>query len=281
MAGLLCALPYHAALGAGWMLARASYLPAQKKIQEARNRVRQVFGDRYSEQQIRRMVWVAWRNTCFNAVEMIRTPIQDLEWVKRVTDYTQLRNLTGPLDQGRHMILAVPHMGSWEVAGVAMARFGLPLMLIVRTQKNQLFNDYLNRMRAHTGQTIFDRDDPGLVKKVLRGIRDGKILTILPDIRARSGGVTVPFLGGTATVGAGTAVFSRLTGTSILPAYVIRKGWTRHIWRSFEEIHPDPSASRDADIERITREVMAVFDRVIREYPAQYFWFNKKWLLDP
>jgi len=30
----------------------------------------------------------------------------------------------------------------------------------------------------------------------------------------------------------------------------------------------------------MTREIMQVFDRAIRTHPDQYFWYNKRWVLD-
>ena len=44
-------------------------------------------------------------------------------------------------------------------------------------------------------------------------------------------------------------------------------------------IWPDYSLDKDADIKRMTQYVMDHFDKVIRQYPEHYFWFNNRWLL--
>lgn len=281
IAAIICILPYRGALAFGWVLARISYPLAKRKITEAERRVRQVFGDKKSDREIKKIVWLAWRNLAFSAMEIIRTPRLDLKWVKRVTsNYEAFDKLLQPQREGSNVILALPHMGSWDAGGISCARFDVPLMAIVRGQTNKLVSDYLNQMRTHTGQIVLDRDEPGLVRTVLKGLKKGKVLAILPDIRARTNGIPVPFLNGTAIVGTGAAMFARHAGCRILPGIVLREGWARHRWITFDYIYPDPELSKDEDLERITRQILSHFNDVIQKYPEQYFWFNKKWLLE-
>jgi lauroyl/myristoyl acyltransferase len=46
-------------------------------------------------------------------------------------------------------------------------------------------------------------------------------------------------------------------------------------------IYPDASLPKSEDIERMTREILGHVDAIIREEPEQWFWFNKRWILDP
>jgi hypothetical protein len=43
----------------------------------------------------------------------------------------------------------------------------------------------------------------------------------------------------------------------------------------------DKTADKAADVARMTREVMAQLDLAIRSRPDQWFWFNRRWILDP
>ena len=38
---------------------------------------------------------------------------------------------------------------------------------------------------------------------------------------------------------------------------------------------------KKADIERLTAAVVQLMNKVIQEHPEQWFWFNKRWVLDP
>ena len=46
-------------------------------------------------------------------------------------------------------------------------------------------------------------------------------------------------------------------------------------------LRADPAADRDPEEMRLTREVLERFDDAIRATPEQWFWYNKRWVLDP
>ena len=75
-------LPYRAALFLGWLVAAAFFYVGRFRVGIARQRLRQVFGDRFSEREINRIAWLSWRNFVFCIVDMIRLPLITLDWVK-------------------------------------------------------------------------------------------------------------------------------------------------------------------------------------------------------
>ncbi len=273
-------LPYRAALAVGWAFAALSFLLAPSLKRTAAARMRQVFGEERSEREIRRLAWLAWRNLCFNGVEAMRIPLVTLDWIKKNTDqYETIERILEQKQGERGVVLAVPHMGNWELAGVAAQLAGAKIMIIVRRQKNPLTNAYLNRLRQHTGVEAWlreARDFSGMVRNLKK---EGKVLAILPDLRAKTNAIKVRFLGRDVDIPGGMALFAREAGVPIVPAYVERVGWGRHRWCHFEPIRPDPNLDRDADDRRMTQYVMECFDKAIRAHPDQYFWFNKRWVL--
>ncbi|MBN1268119.1 MAG: hypothetical protein JXB04_00895, partial [Kiritimatiellae bacterium] len=158
----LCLLPYRLALLFGWTLARAAYALGSRRIQTVRQRIREALG--VGDREAARIAWLAWRDLCFNGIDILRSPYVTKRWVRRVTDYTEIEKLLAPRRAGRNVILAIPHMGSWEVAGLSASLFDVPLLYITRRQKNPLFYRYLNRVRSRTGQKCVDRDDPRLIR---------------------------------------------------------------------------------------------------------------------
>ena len=118
---------------------------------------------------------------------------------------------------------------------------------------------------------------------IIKRIRGGEVFTILPDIRSKQkeSAIPIPFLGGTAHLYGGMALFAKHTNTPIYTVIVSREGWTRHRWQVGAPILPDPALDKESDILRMTTETMARFDRAIRAHPEQYFWYNKRWVLDP
>jgi KDO2-lipid IV(A) lauroyltransferase len=280
--GVFGRLPYRLALTIGWGVAAWLWLWLPRQRREARRRIREVLGATLStEAQVRRVAWLAWRNLVFGGVDTMRLPYLTETWVRRAIDCEGAEVLKARLAASGRVVLAVPHMGSWELAGLALHFFGLRLSFIMRRQKNPLTDAYLNNLRTSKGFDCIERDSKSLLRVALRHIREGKVLTILPDVRGRDEAMQVNFLGGTAAVTRGMALFAKMSNAPILPGCVRREGWTRHRWQTFDPVYPDPTLDRDADLQRMTQQVFDVFDRAVREHPDQYFWFNKRWILDP
>ncbi len=280
--GLLGRLPYRLALTLGWCIAVLLWIGMPRQRREARRRIRSVLGDSLGpERQVRRVAWLAWRNLVFSGVDTMRLPHLTEAWVRQAIDCEGAEVLRARLAASGRVVLAVPHMGSWELAGLALCFFGLHLSLIMRRQKNPLTDGYLNHLRTSRGFDCIERDSKSLLRVALRHIKEGKVLTILPDVRSREEDLQVAFLGGTAAVTRGMALFAKMADAPILPGCVLREGWTRHRWQTFAPVYPDPTVDRDADLQRMTQQVFDLFDRAVRAHPDQYFWFNKRWILDP
>ncbi len=281
VAAIVVVLPYRAALAFGWAIARLAFGLLRSRVREAERRLALVFGDRFSPRERRRIAWISWRNIVFSAVEMMRLGRMPREWLHKVTNSaTALEVAKARAATGKGAVISIPHTGSWELAGAACRREGLPVFSIVGTQRNPLVNDYMNAQRRAPGIERIERG-AGTMRAVLRTLKKGGFLVILPDVRMRTQGLPVPFLGGTANLGDGMARFARQARVPIYPGHVLRRGWARHELHIGEPLWPDPSLPKGEDVARLTREVIRQVDALIRAEPEQWFWFNKRWVLDP
>ncbi len=280
IAGLVSIMPYRIALSIGWLVAKLASVVMRKRMYGFEERVRSVFGNTHSDKEIKKILWLALRNFCFGAVELLRVPLMSDKRIKKTFADGKPTDLDPYLADGTGAILALTHMGNWELAGISLANFGVPLFVIMRSQKNPLVDKFLNRTREATAidaVKMGSRTIAGVVEK----LKNGKVLAILPDIRAKKNPITVDFLGGQADIARGMAFFARSAGVPILPVHIWREGWGNHHWRlSSDAVYPNNELDRDEDIERMTKLVMAHFDDLIRKHPDQYFWFNKKWILN-
>ncbi|MCP5488259.1 MAG: lysophospholipid acyltransferase family protein [Verrucomicrobia bacterium] len=282
VAWVMCALPLRVALGLGWLLAVIGYGLAGKRRREVHRRIRQVLGDTVSEAEVRGIAWRAWRNLIFNIIDLIRSSRLTRAEIGRWFDAETAAPLLAWSKQNQGFILAVGHMGNWDLAGVVFSLLGGRLFAMMRRQRNPLIDAYLNELRSACGMGVVERNSRALAS-VVRRLKKGEALAILPDLRAKSpdGALQVDFLGGKAWVAGGMGLFARHAKVPIVVAITTRDGWVRHRWKTLEPIWPDESLDKDQDIERMTREVMHRLDQAIRSQPDQYFWFNKRWVLEP
>ncbi|MBN1556874.1 MAG: lysophospholipid acyltransferase family protein [Lentisphaerae bacterium] len=282
-AAVIRTLPYRAALAFAWCHARLAYGLMPARVQEARRRIRSVFGDRLDARAVNAAAWESWRTIVFSGVDMIR---MDRLTRKRadalfVPPYRDVvARLRAHAATGRGAILAVPHMGAWELAGAVCRLNGLPIFTLAAPQRNPLVNAYLERLRSAPGIDVVLRGS-GALRTVIRRLRGGGFLAILPDVRMRTPALRVPFLGGAANLGAGMALFARHADVPIFPCILTRVGWTRHKVVMAEPIRPDKTLDKQTDLRRMTLATLAVVENAIRREPGQWFWFNKRWVLDP
>ena len=282
LVGLLQALPYRAALSLGWSVAWVAHYLGRYRVASAKQRIRQVFGDRLSDQAVDRIAWLSWRNFIFSVVDMTRLPRVTPDWIgDHINGWDTMQayaaaNRVRP----RGAVLATPHMGAWEVGGVALQKAGVPMFFFAARQRNPLVDDFINRLRGSTGVQTLEREG-FVLREVIRRLRKGEAMGFLPDVRARKEALSISFLGHQANIGGGMALFARQAKVPIVLVTGSREGWTRHRFDFHAPIEPDPSVDKQADALRMTQEVFGHIERAIRDRPEQWFWYNKRWILDP
>lgn len=281
VAALFRAVPYRAALFFGWCAAWFSFYIVRYRAREAKRRIREVFGDRFSKSDIQRIAWISWRNFIFTVVETIRLPVSSRDWVQTVVDTNQTFSKVSEWSKtGKGGIIATAHTGSWEMAALACLAYEIPLFSLAAQQKNKLVDEFYNRSRAGTGFETVLRN-ASVLKVIMRKIKDGKMLAILSDVRGKTDALSVKFLGKTANVAEGMGFIAHQTNVPVFPAIITRIGWGLHRYRVYDPIFPDPNAEKKADALRITQSFFDILTECIQNEPEQWFWFNKRWIFDP
>jgi len=278
--GIVNILPLRVALALGWLIGRFFFHVRRFRRSKAEARLKQVFGDRFTAKERKRIAWLSFRNICFNAVEAARYGKLTLQKLQRMPLYTGIAAMQKTHQTSGAFIFATAHMGNWELGGVACKLAGIPVFSIARRQKNPLTDDLLNEIRNTTGMDVV-LNDSTVLRNVVRRLKAGEVLAILPDVRSSAEALSIDFLGGKANLGAGAALFAQMAHCPIYPIALLRRGWTHHEHRIFDPIFPDPSLDKKDDWQRMMQKLVSIFDAEIRTHPEQYFWFNKRWVLDP
>lgn len=277
--GLFRILPYRLCVGLAWLLARLAFHVLRWRRREAERRIRAVLG--VGGREARRIAWLSLRNSMLTAAEILYGRAVRDRWIRRHVDgwAESLEKFKAASAPGRGIVLALPHFGNWYLAGSVMAHYGVPLFAVAGVQRNPLTNDWMNR-RLYGRMKIFERGSSAL-RQCVKSLRDGGVLAILPDVRMKTPDLAVRFLGGEANLGRGMAAFARRTGSPIVLAKVRRVGLAHHVFDLAEPLFPDKSLDEEADVRRLTETVMASIEAQIRSDPGQWFWYNKRWVLDP
>ena len=78
---------------------------------------------------------------------MIRAPKLTKRWMDRHVVDGQLYKdrLQAYIDEGRGVVIMVPHSGNWYMAAWSMAKYGLPLFAIAAKQRNPKIDAWMKR----------------------------------------------------------------------------------------------------------------------------------------
>ena len=188
--------------------------------------------------------------------------------------------LADPVARGEGAILVTGHLGNWEVGGGALACRGLPLDVVVRPQNNPLFDHALARARSRLGMNLVYRQNS--VHVLLRSLRQGRVVVVLADQNAHSGGLMVDFFGEPASTARGPALLALRSGAPLVLGVGLHHpsaAQPHHL--VLERVSVPLSGILAQDMEALTRAHVAALERQIRRYPGQYLWQHRRWPRTP
>jgi KDO2-lipid IV(A) lauroyltransferase len=176
-------------------------------------------------------------------------------------------NLDAALSAGRGVIMAVPHMGSWDMAGAYGGALGYPISAVTERFPGSL-NDAVVRTRSRFGLNVIMLGRAA-VRSITQALEANGIVALLCDLE-QGPGVDVRFFGRRAVVPGGPAAIALKTGAALLPAcqYTVSPG--RH------HVHLDPAISWPAGTtkESLMQTVISRFEEFIKARPDQWYAFR-------
>ena len=274
------AVPYPLAMAAARALGWFAFRVFGFKRARTLKRIRGVFPG-ISGREASAIAVQSLQNILQTGVEMMRAPRLDRKWMDRhIVDGALYKDkLQALVDEGRGVVIMVPHSGNWYMAAWSMAKYGLPLFAIAARQRNPKLNDWMNRQYGDI--EVLDRDCRETLVRIKEKLESGRAFAILPDLRVRRRDVAAPFFGGEANVSHAGAMFAVRSGSPIVVAQMRRENG-KHVFNHIATLRPDAAATdKKAEAARLTREAMKLLDGAVRERPGDWYWFNKRWILEP
>jgi KDO2-lipid IV(A) lauroyltransferase len=169
------------------------------------------------------------------------------------------------------LILCAPHLGSWEVANYWIGA-RTPFATFYTQPRHPQAEALLRRLREGGASIQFAIDDSG-VRRVFRHLRDGGVVSIMPDHVPRTGGVVLPFFGVPALTMTLLPRLARRTGARVLMLFVERLPESCGFRVHFRE---PPRALVDADPIAACTAMNAGIEACVRDVFTQYQWNYKR-----
>ncbi len=189
-----------------------------------------------------------------------------------------LNYLVEGMAAGKGVIMALPHVGSWEYGGAFLATQGLPMTAVAeRLEPPELF-DFFVEQRAAMGLTIVPLDAPA--STISSTLRRGGLVGLLSDRDLVGNGIEVEFFGETTTMPAGAATLALRTGAQLVTGAVYSGPGRDHRAVVEPPLDTTRTGSLRRDVARLTQSIATRFEGLIRRAPEQWHMFQPLWLAD-
>jgi KDO2-lipid IV(A) lauroyltransferase len=281
---IVCAiqiLPYRLACDVAEALAWVAYHVNGRHRRVAADNLRHAFPGRYSEAEIDRMVRAVYRHFLTLLVDIIHVPrlLHPQNWRRHVEMETQ--QWSHWLLMGRPLLLVTGHFGNWELGGYALGLLGVHTYAIARTLDNPYLDRFLRRFRERTGQKLLAKK--GDFDQMQAILASGGVLGTLADQDAGQRGLFVDFFGRPASTHKAVALLAIEHRVPLLVVGMPKLDGPALRYRVVIEdvILPEDYADRPDAVRSITQRFTTALERLVRQWPTQYFWLHRRWKHQP
>jgi lauroyl/myristoyl acyltransferase len=188
------------------------------------------------------------------------------EVMDRVVSH-ELPVLDEALAKGRGVILALPHMGSWDMAAAYGAALGYDMLAVAERFPGSLDEAIIrNRNRFGLGVISVGRS---AVREIREALSLNRFVALVCDLE-QGPGVEVEFFGRRSIVPAGPAAFALKAGAPVLivHTYATSPGHYRVVVEKAPEWPPDETNAR------VMQSIITRFESYIRARPDQWYAFR-------
>jgi phosphatidylinositol dimannoside acyltransferase len=210
--------------------------------------------------------------------EAFRLPTMDHRVLARQIDESFLGadNIDAALAVGRGVVLALPHSGNWDMAGVWLVQTrGTFTTVAERLKPESLYRRFID-YRESLGFEVLPLSGGSRppFEVLCERLRDNRTVCLMAERDLTRTGVEVDFFGEPTRMPAGPAKLAIETGAQLLPVHCWNEadGWPIHI-------HP-PLDTTSGDVSAITQALADQFAKNIAAHPADWHMLQPQWLAD-
>jgi phosphatidylinositol dimannoside acyltransferase len=169
---------------------------------------------------------------------------------------------------GRGLIIALPHVGSWEWGGAYLAQVGLAMTAVAEVLEPPALFEWFCAKRAAMGITVTPLDDHAGTT-MLTTLRAGGVVGLLVDRDIVGTGIGVDFFGERVTMPAGPATLALRTGAALVAAACYSGPGDGH-HAVVVPVDAQRRAGLREDVARVTQELATELEGLIRRAPEQW-----------
>ncbi|MZD06629.1 phosphatidylinositol mannoside acyltransferase [Streptomyces sp. SID5785] len=214
-------------------------------------------------------------------MESFRLPAWSKDRIKGGFAPQDVHHLTEGLASGRGVILALPHMGNYDLAGAwVTTKLETPFTTVAERLKPETLYDRFVAYREGLGMEVLPHTGGAAFGTLARRLRAGGLVCLVADRDLSASGVEVKFFGETTRMPAGPAMLAQQTGALLLPVTL----WYDSSPVMRGRVHPPvdvPETGTRAEKTSVMAQAVAdAFATGIADHPEDWHMLQRLWLSD-
>ncbi|MER8117318.1 phosphatidylinositol mannoside acyltransferase [Streptomyces sp. SID8366] len=214
-------------------------------------------------------------------MESFRLPAWSPERIKGGFVPKDIHHLTEGLAAGKGVILALPHLANWDLAGAwVTTELRTPFTTVAERLKPETLYDRFVAYREGLGMEVLPHSGGSAFGTLARRLRDGGLVCLVADRDLSASGVEVDFFGEKARMPAGPALLAQHTGALLLPVTL----WYDDSPVMRGQVHPPievpETGTRAGKASVMTQALADAFATGIAEHPEDWHMLQRLWLAD-
>ncbi|MFI5964336.1 phosphatidylinositol mannoside acyltransferase [Streptomyces asoensis] len=214
-------------------------------------------------------------------MESFRLPAWSTDRVREGFVPKDVHHLTDGIAAGRGVVLALPHMANWDLAGAwVTTELGTPFTTVAERLKPETLYDRFVAYREGLGMEVLPHSGGTAFGTLARRLRDGGLVCLVAERDLSASGVEVDFFGAAARMPAGPALLAQQTGALLLPVTL----WYDDSPVMQGRVHPPievPGTGTRAEKTSVMTQALAdAFATGIADHPEDWHMLQRLWLAD-
>ena len=244
----------------------------------ARN-LQRVVGPELNGRQLQRSVSRVFASYADYYLQSFRLPSMTTEQIVAGFSEEGYERIAEARTEGNGVILAMPHLGSWEWAAHWLTlHHGVPVGCVVETLEPPELFDWYRSFRESLGMKVVGLG-PSAGVETIAMLRENRALCLPSDRHVGGAGVEVEFFGEVTMLPAGPATLALRTGAVLLPVAIYdHRGGCHGV------VRPPVVAKREGrlrdDVARVTRALAGELEILIAARPEQWHLLQPNWPSD-
>ncbi|MFC5030395.1 phosphatidylinositol mannoside acyltransferase [Streptomyces sp. DSM 41987] len=214
-------------------------------------------------------------------MESFRMPSWDRDRFRTGVDIQDAHILKDGLAAGKGVILALPHMGNYDLAGAwVTTKIGVPFTTVAERLKPETLYDRFVAYREGLGMEVLPHTGGSASGTLARRLRAGGLVCLVADRDLSASGIEVKFFGEATRMPAGPAMLAQQTGALLLPVTLWYDDSTIMRGRIHPPVEVPELGERAEKAAVMTQDLADAYASGIAEHPQDWHMLQRLWLAD-